>query len=105
MGKNHMISITSGCVNSRFFIAKKEVITTKRQPLEGRLIGKWQILDYIGCDGKKSWYKCKCTGCGSICSVRGDKLISGRSTQCFTCSSKKKGKRSKNINTFFDQFL
>ncbi len=62
----------------------------KRQPLEGRLMGKWSVLDYEGCDRKKSWYRCQCTGCGAIKSVRADKLVSGRSTQCAYCRSKEK---------------
>lgn len=55
--------------------------------LEGTTQGFWQVLAYKGCDGKKSWYKCRCSKCGAIKLVRADKLRSGKSRQCASCSA------------------
>lgn len=57
----------------------------KRLPLEGRLIGNWEILSYIGSFNKKSFYQCRCKKCGQIKPVRADKLVAGRSKQCAEC--------------------
>lgn len=57
----------------------------KRLPLEGRLIGSWEVLSYIGSFKKKSFYQCRCRKCGQIKPVRADKLVAGKSTQCAEC--------------------
>lgn len=62
----------------------------KRLPLEGQLIGDWEILSYIGSFNKKSFYQCRCRKCGQIKPVRADKLVAGRSKQCVECSQSEK---------------
>lgn len=57
----------------------------KRIPLEGTKQGHWQILSYMGCDGKKCWYRCRCSKCGTVKLVRADKLRAGRTKQCSAC--------------------
>ncbi|MCI9640446.1 hypothetical protein ACDL92_11915 [Ihubacter sp. mB4P-1] len=56
-----------------------------RIPLEGKVIGFWEVIDYAGCDGKKSWYRCRCGKCGTIKQIRADKLRDGRTKQCADC--------------------
>lgn len=62
----------------------------RRNPLEGKVIGSWEVLAYTGCTGKKCWYQCRCGKCGTIKSVRADKLAGGRTTQCAACRDKRK---------------
>ncbi len=70
-------------------------VIMKREPLEGRMIGFWKVISYEGCDEKKSWYKCQCTGWGAIRMVRADKLVSGRSKQCADCSFSERRRKGK----------
>ncbi|MGN0659255.1 MAG: hypothetical protein ACI4LA_06575 [Emergencia sp.] len=58
----------------------------RRIPLEGKTFGKWKVLSYEGCvGGKKSYYRCLCTGCGREYSVRADRLTGQRTTRCCQC--------------------
>ncbi|MEE0515235.1 MAG: hypothetical protein UC961_06230 [Emergencia sp.] len=58
----------------------------KRVPLEGKTFGKWKVLSYEGCvGGKKSFYQCRCMGCGQIYSIRADRLTCGRTNRCLQC--------------------
>ena len=62
------------------------IFEMRRKPLEGRHFGKWEVLAYEGCfNHKKMRYLCRCTNCGSIKSIRADKLKSGKTTQCAEC--------------------
>ena len=62
------------------------IFEMRRKPLEGRNFGKWEVLAYEGCfNHKKMRYLCRCTNCGSIKSIRADKLKSGKTTQCAEC--------------------
>ena len=69
----------------------------RRIPLEGQTFGKWQVVDYIGCfHHKKSYYLCKCQGCGQEHQIRADRLTSGQSTQCLACKYKAMKKDASN---------
>ena len=58
----------------------------RRIPLEGQTFGKWLVLEYIGCfNGKKSYYLCRCEGCGQEYKIRADRLTGGKTTQCAAC--------------------
>lgn len=59
---------------------------SNRIPLEGTVQGYWSVLQFVGNDGKKSWYLCRCLKCGRVNRVRADKLRSGKSTMCPACS-------------------
>ncbi len=58
----------------------------RRIPLEETMQGDWKVLKYMGNDGKKSWYYCECTCCGTRKFVRADKMKSKRSLRCIACS-------------------
>ena len=61
----------------------------KREIIEGQSFGEWEVISYAGCRGnKKSYYNCRCRGCGEIYQVRKDKMKSGESTRCFQCAKK-----------------
>jgi len=61
----------------------------QRECLEGQIFGKWQVISYEGCpDQKKSYYNCRCMGCGKILRVRSDKMKAGTSTRCTACARK-----------------
>lgn len=57
----------------------------KRIPLEDRDFCKWHVLEYLGCQGKKTYYSCLCTGCGKTYPIRADRLTCGRTRQCAEC--------------------
>lgn len=63
----------------------------KREIIEGQSFGEWEVISYAGCRGnKKTYYNCRCRGCGEIYQVRKDKMKSGESTRCFQCAKKSK---------------
>lgn len=61
-----------------------------RKPLEGTTIGRWKVISYAGCKGKKAYYTCQCMDCGEIYIRRSDKLSSGATNRCRKCSQKKR---------------
>lgn len=66
----------------------------KREIMEGRSFGKWEVLSYDGCyDHKKSFYLCRCGGCGEIHRVRADRLKAGKSTSALTAPEDRTEKR------------
>ena len=78
---------------------RKKKVDMKREMIEGQRFGKWEVLSYDGCyEHKKSYYFCRCTGCGEIYRVRADKMKAGWSTQCVNCARKQRGKsQDKNL--------
>ena len=71
--------------------------TMKRIPLEGQTFGKWLVLEYIGCfNGKKSYYLCRCEGCGQEYQIRADRLTGGKTTQCAACRHREMRKDASN---------
>ena len=72
---------------------RRELHQMKREIMEGRSFGKWEVLSYDGCYAhKKSFYLCRCGGCGEIHRVRADRLKAGKSTQCFNCARRQNRK-------------
>ena len=70
----------------------------KREIMEGRSFGNWEVLRYDGCyDRKKSYYICKCKKCGTVHRVRADKLKSGGTSQCLSCAARDRWKARKGI--------
>ena len=54
----------------------------------GKKIGKWTVLSRVKTE-KGYDFICKCE-CGEIKQVRSDNVLSGKSTQCMSCSQKEK---------------
>lgn len=62
----------------------------KREIIEGQSFGEWEVISYAGCRGnKKTYYNCRCRGCGEIYQVRKDKMKSRREHQVFSVQQKK----------------
>lgn len=59
-----------------------------KDPFEGRIFGKWEVLKYIEIKKHGRHYECRCT-CGNRSIIDKATLNAGRSIQCRPCGSKR----------------
>jgi hypothetical protein len=53
----------------------------RKHKLEGRTIGSWEVIEFLG----SPFYLCKCLKCGCLKRVRTQSLTEGTSNQCQSC--------------------